>query len=107
MSFARACSSFVVLSTLSPPFGGIPLAASPGDAGRLSYSTFYTKMTIKLSQDKKEAPDLLAPLMKQLSDRHGALRLLVACLCKGAAPQGLHQGWQSTLEDAIWYKHFS
>ena len=90
MSFARACSSFVVLSTLPPPFGGeIPLTASPGDVRCLSYSTFHTKMTIKLSQDKKEAPDLLAPLMKQLSDRHGALRLPVACLCRGAAPKGL------------------
>ena len=27
-------------------------------------------MTITLSQDKREAPDFLAPLMKNLSDRH-------------------------------------
>jgi len=54
MSFARACSSFVVLSTLSPPFGGIPLAASPGDAGRLSYSIFYTNSRLK--KGKKGPP---------------------------------------------------
>ena len=27
-------------------------------------------MTIKLSQNKREAPDFLAPLVKNLSDRH-------------------------------------
>ena len=40
ISFARACSSFVILSTLSPPFGGMPQAASPNDAGCLSYLLF-------------------------------------------------------------------
>ena len=37
-------------------------------------------MTITLSQDKREAPDFLAFLMKNLSDRHNSLHSLLVCL---------------------------
>ena len=54
--------------------------------GTSSDNVILKNMIIKLSQNKREAPDFLAPLVKNLSDRHNSLRSLAVCLCKGGCP---------------------